>query len=357
MKQDFKPYKIGTIFNPIALKNKPNPTLKEVTLKYPMRLNSMALDPSKIISNNNMVYTPGEIIISVNLFTKTSVSLRSDDEIIIKSRVGRETIIKHAAEIMRKTFQYQYGFEIEIDADVVFPHAGLGSSGSILSSVICAINELFGKPMSTELLVKFIAQNYGEEIEGDLENINPVQCIGGSACSGNYNDGLIIIAGESEVIGSTRINDDYDVIIGIPSDFSPKDSLEMLRLEKNNFPKFLETGQKYGEKIAYRLIHEVLPSLKSCDLQKVGNLIFDYRFNMGSIENCAFCYDGLTEIAEKLREVEDQKLADILSLSSVGPAFFAITKEADSCEEIFLNSGLSTFRTKVYNKKYEKIIN
>ena len=49
-------------------------------------------------------------------------------------------------------------------------------------------------------LIKYLAQNHGEEIDGEDFYLNPVQCIGGSAAAGIYKAGLILLAGESSPI-------------------------------------------------------------------------------------------------------------------------------------------------------------
>lgn len=56
--KNFDYFKVGTVFNPIGGINDVKPVNKEITILYPTRLNAMAIDPSKIVENNNMKYTP-----------------------------------------------------------------------------------------------------------------------------------------------------------------------------------------------------------------------------------------------------------------------------------------------------------
>ena len=76
---------------------------------------------------------------------------------------------------------------------------------------------------------------------------------------------------------------------------------------------------------------------------------------MGSIENCSYCHPAILSIADKISHLKDK--VDILSLSSVGPSFFAITKKNNTaeCEEIFREAGLSTTLVDLENETYSII--
>jgi len=105
---------------------------------------------------------------------------------------------------------------------------------------------------------------------------------------------------------------------------------------------------------AYNIFHKVLPAMISGDLKTIGDVIYNYRFNMGSIENCSFVYPKLTELAKKLAlKVKD--IAEIFSLSSVGPGFFAITENPALCEKEFRKAGLRTIITPLENESYQVI--
>ena len=56
-KNDFEPFAVGTIFNPLSV----SPTIstapcKRVVIKYPSRLEAMALDPPIIITAANISF-------------------------------------------------------------------------------------------------------------------------------------------------------------------------------------------------------------------------------------------------------------------------------------------------------------
>lgn len=352
-KNDFTPFEVGTVFNPVVVKNKVFPSYQVVTIKYPSRLNAMALDPSKITANDNLRYSPGEIVFKVGIFKEVTVKLIQSDNIVISPESKRPPLIKHAALLMKKALLYPGGFEISVRNEGEIKHAGLGSSSGLIAAVASAINELFSNPIPPEDLLQYLAQNHGEEIANDDSHLSPVQCIGGSAAGGLHAGGMLILAGNSRVIAQMDIDPKYKAVIGIPKDFSPIDSQLLLDLEIKSFPGFVECGKKYGQLIAYRMLHEVLPAMKEGDLKTIGDLIYDYRFKMGSIENCSYCYEKLPLLAKKLSHLKTDGFAPILTISSVGPGFFAITNQPDVCARDFESIGLEIFIVDLVNDRYQ----
>src|SRR3989344_2000469 len=358
-KKDFKPYPVGTVFNSITVDNKlisSNP-LRQVVIDYPTRLEAMAIDPSKIAANDNLKYTPGQIDFTVSLFKRVTVQRAGKDgEIEVSKSAKRPSLIRHSAEIMRKALGVSDGLLVDVEDNIGLRHCGLGSSSGLIAGVACAINEMYGKPINDRLMVKYLAQNHGEEIDGDNNLVNPVQCIGGSASCGTHSGCVVIIAGENVVVKTSKLDLNYEVVIGVPRNFEYPDSKYLMDKEIENMQKFIDCGIKYGPRIAYKLFHECLPALEEGNLKPLGDLIFDYRFRMGSIENCSFVYPPILEISKSLEFLKLEGHADVLALSSVGPVMFAITKKADLCEKAFIGAGMKTIRTTVYNGRY-KLIN
>jgi predicted sugar kinase len=355
MKKDFIPYKVGTIFNPIK-KNKKKlvPLYKSIKIKFPSRLNAMAVDPSKIVSNNNLVYTPGEVVFSIGIYKTIKVSLLDEslDTLIISPKSKRRSLIRHSYLLMKKALGFKCGMFIEVNNSKEYKHCGLGSSGALIAGVACVINEIFGNPIRGDILVKYLAQNHGEEIEGEENLINPVQCIGGSAASGIFEGGLLVLAGQSCLIKTMNIPSQYKVIIGIPKDFIEEDSVIMLEKELNSIRKFLKCGERFGPRIAYNMFHKFLPAMCQNELKTIGDVIFDYRFNMGSIENCSFAYPNIVKLTKKLIFLKKDGIVDVLAISSVGPGVFAITTNPKVCVDSFESNGLRVITSNISNDKY-----
>lgn len=350
-KKDFTKFKVGTVFNACIVGGIPKAG-RRITIDYPSRLEAMALDPGQVVNNNNLVYRAGQIDICVSLFKRISIVRNHSGEIVITDRTPRHALVRHAAELMRAALKIKDGFTIDVEDTVNLRHCGLGSSSSLIAGVASAINELYGKPVEPLHLVRYVAQNHGEEIDGEDDYLMPVQCIGGSAVCGNFTGGIIILAGEATPIAQYEIGDDYSVVIGVPNDFAHPDAAQLMQDEVDNMSGFQQAGNQYGPAVAYRLVHEAMPDLRACNLKPAGDLIFDYRWNMGSIKNCSFVFPRMLEIAENLRDFYKSGAADILSLSSVGPGFFAITKQPQKAAAMFASQNMRTLTTTIHNDIY-----
>lgn len=360
-----KSFRAGKIFNILQKKEYTNtnnkPIMGGVVIDYPSRLNAMAMDPSRIDFNANHKYNSGEVIFTINEYIRIIARIDNSqaENIIISETSERKSLIKHAYLLMKKALLFKDKFYIDVQNQGELKHVGLGSSSRLISAVAYAINEIYNRPISAQGLVIYLAQNHGEEILNDSENLMPVQCLGGSAAAGIIGGGLIIIAGNSQVIGTMNISSKYSVIIGVPKDFNDIDSETAILKEQKNIQGFIDCGNKYGPTIAYRILHEALPAMKIQDLKSIGNIIYDYRFNMGSIKNCSFLYPKIIAISKRLAALKTKGIADVLSISSVGPSIFAITTNADKCIKEFEKEDLIIYTRKIHNDgcKLVSIIN
>lgn len=352
---EFNYFRVGTIFNPIQTDLIPEIRMIGITIDYPVRLNAMAIDPSRIAADYKMMYSPGEIVFSTKLSIQVTVKLLEENVIRIEGEDSKNApVIKHVCMIMAKAFGYTGGFEVVVNRCHEYRHCGLGSTGGLQSAVAACINEIFSKPFRKENLVKYLARNYGEEIDHEDEYLNPVQCIGGSAANGFYDGGVLVLAGHNTVIATGIISDDYDVLIGVPNDYIPSDSESQFNEEKQCLDLFANCGNVYGQKIAYNVLHYFLPALVNQDVSVMGDVIYDYRYNMGSNENCSYTYKNLVPLLNNLAYLKKEGITDVLSISSVGPAVFAIVKleNSDQCRKAFEKENLSILETKINNNSY-----
>lgn len=366
MKSIFPTIKAGCILNSIDLSLKSDLKLNFIEIDYPCRLDAMAINPAAVVYNEEMVFTPGEVVISLNKFinVKVKVISNTDGELIVSKNTKRKVLVKHSYLLMCQALNVSPSLEIEVNDNDIPKHCGFGSSSSTICAVASAINELYGCPIKNSDLIKYLASNHGEEIsDDDEENLKVVQCIGGGATNGLTEEGIIIIAGKATTIAKMKYN--AKVLIGIPKDFKEKDAKILMELEEQNLWKFKQTGDKYAEKISYNLLHKALPGMINGSIKELAEVVYEYRFNMGSNENCSFVYDGLVELGNKLRYLYENGDCEFLSLSSVGPAFFVIVNNEEKLkkckkkmEELKLNvieSSICNGTYKIKDKKDKKI--
>lgn len=366
MKNKFPIIKAGYIFNPLKLNIESNLKLDSIEINYPCRLDAMAINPAAVVYNSDMIFTPGEVVISLKKFINVKIRVLSSEggNLIISETTKRKVLVKHAYLLMCSALNVHPSLEIDVDDNNIPKHCGFGSSSSTISAVAAAINELYGCPIENNELIKYLASNHGEEIsDNDKENLKVVQCIGGGATNGLTEEGVIIIAGKSTTIAKLKY--EGEVLIGVPKDFVQKDAKVLMELEEQNLWKFKKTGDQYAEKIAYNLLHKALPDLVNGSIKELADIVYEYRFNMGSNENCSFVYDGLVELGNELRCLYENSECEFLALSSVGPAFFVIVKNSNQKEncikkmrELNLNiieSSICNTTYLVNNKKYRKV--
>lgn len=359
MKEEkFPIIKAGYIFNKFNAKvNIPVILNKqEVETKYPCRLDAMAINPAAVCYNDSMVFTPGEVVISLKKFIKVKITVRSESggQLNISKRTKRKVLVKHSYLLMCNALNISPSLNIDVDDDGIPKHCGFGSSSSTISAVASAINELYSCPINDKDLIKYLASNHGEEIsDNDEENLKVVQCIGGGATNGLTEEGIIIIAGKSTAIAKMKY--ESEVLIGFPNDFVQKDAKVLMELEEKNLWRFKKTGEEYAEKIAYDLLHKALPDMVNGNIKELADVVFDYRFNMGSNENCSFVYDGLMNISDKIRKLYENNDCEFLALSSVGPAFFVLVKNENQkkkCKKFMEKLDLKVIESSVCNTKY-----
>lgn len=355
--EKFPKYRYDFIFNDYAGKEiKKTKLIKEILfLKYPCRLDAMAINPAAVCYNDSMIFTPGEVVISTKKYIKVSIKkIKGTSELKISKATKRKVLVKHAFHLMKKVIEFDESFYIDVNDDGIPKHCGFGSSSSTITAVASAINEMYGCPIDNADLIKYLATNHGEEIDdSDEDNLKMVQCIGGGATNGLIKPGVIVIAGKSTVISSMCY--EGKIVIGIPRDFELKDANYLMEKEEENLYKFKKTGELYSEKIAYDLLHKALPGMVNGSIKELANVVYEYRFNMGSIENCSFVYPKMVNQAKKIRTLYENDKCEFLSLSSVGPAYFAIVKndeQLNECINIFEQADMEVMITEINNDKY-----
>lgn len=356
--EKFPIIKCGHIFNKFAAKIKTPIILnkQEVEIEYPCRLDAMAINPAAVCYNDSMIFTPGEVVISLKKFIKVKIIVKNKNggTINISSRTKRKALVKHSYLLMCKALNIFPSLDIDVDDFDIPKHCGFGSSSSTIAAVASAINELYSCPIEDKDLIKYLASNHGEEVsDSDEENLKVVQCIGGGATNGLTEEGIIIIAGKSTTIAKMKY--ESEVLIGIPNNFVQKDAKTLMELEEKNLWKFRKTGEEYASKIAYNLLHKALPDMANNNIKELANVVFDYRFNMGSNENCSFVYEGLMNISNKIRKLYENNDCEFLALSSVGPAFFVLVKsikQKKECKKLMKKLDLKIIESSICNTKY-----
>lgn len=353
---DFPPFPIGTLRSPLThgLAAPPAPLTARVRLTYPSRINAMALDSSKILPSRG-AYLAGELLFACDLTRDVEIEVVQDGPAVqIAPDCDHPVLTRHAALLMHSALGIRENLRVRATAPDLPAHLGLGSSSGQIAAVAAAVNELYGRPVPPRQLVKFLALNHGEEIDGEKHHLLPVQCLGGSATAGLIPGAVQVIAGAQVPLLQVDLPEDIHVVLGVPPDPLIWDARASLAAEAAHFDAFTSTGRAYGPEIAYRLLHDAWPALTDSDLRPLGSLLFDYRFRMGSLANCAFSHPDLLATGKDVEHIFTDRLAEILTLSSIGPTFAALTRTPEACEQAFTDAGLNTLRCRPVNTGYTR---
>ncbi|WP_329472847.1 hypothetical protein OIE75_30460 [Streptomyces sp. NBC_01723] len=352
----FAPFAPGTVHHPLATPPGPvRPPADEVRVRYPTRLNAMALQPGAIAGDNNLIYDAGEVVFSVARHHHVHVRRRDPGAgLVLDPGVRRPELAEHAALIMCAALGVEPDLAIGVESDPLPVHAGFGSSSSLIAAVAAAVNHLYGCPVDRADLLPYLTGNHGEEHGSRPGLLTPVQCIGGSAASGLYPGGVQVVAGRGTVVLSVPVPEHLSLVIGVPRSLEERPTDELMAAEVAHFDRFRATGERWSPTIAFRMLHEAMPAALRGDLGPLGSLVFDYRFRMGSIENCSFSHPGLTELAGEVESLWHEKAATVLALSSVGPAFFALTDDPGRCAERFAELDMDVIHARPHNGTYEE---
>lgn len=358
MEYQFPTFNAGYVFNDVNWKRNLKYDLKYKNIKifYPCRLDAMAINPAAVAYNEELLFTPGEVVISINIGIYVTIKvIDAQNYVEVSKTTKRKVLIKHAYGLMKNLFGNLPSMFIDVDDSKIFKHCGFGSSSSTIAAVASAINELMGHQVKNKHLIKYLASNHGEEIDDKNENmLKSVQCIGGGATGGLTNAGIIIIAGQSTTIAKMKYKG--EVLISIPNNFKEKSAKLLMDLEEKNLWRFERTGKRYKDIIAYNLLHRALPDMSNGDISGLADVVYDYRFNMGSNINCSFVCKDIIKLNELLKPLYLDKHCKFLSLSSVGPAFFVIIdnkKDMKYCKEYMESFNMKTIKCKIFNTTYK----
>lgn len=342
----------GTMFNPLKRKIRLlKPKIKQVTVKVPARINAMVFDTKSLVSPERKgVYTAGELLFSSKVYTTAKVKIRNDDKIIVSKNTLRKSIVLHSALIMKKTLGFKEGFDIYANNDHKYPHCGFGSSAALQVAVAAAINEFYQNPIKKQEMMKVLSQNYGEEMMGNDGKLVHVQSNGGGIAAALYGGGIIVMSGESVVIKRKEFPKGYFFVFGIPKSYQIFDAKEMIEKEEKLFKNMTISSKVHADKIAWNVLHILLPAIEEDDFFRIGEVIDDYRFNSGSLETDGKMWPEMLEKMIKLRKYRNQKTMPLLSTSSCGPAIFVLTKNPKKVSKIFKKHNLTTFTSKTDNQ-------
>ena len=343
----------GTVVNP--LDNPMRPIKKSelqsqfVGLSFPTRLVPVALDPRKLALAGDGTASAGEILVSIDSPIRVQARFLGNNNGTVKigdaSRKD-DMLIQHVYGIMCELLRTSPSLMIDVDGSAVPKHSGFGSNGAKIGAIAAAINELYGRPIADNDLIKYCVTNYVEQMKDGSLMQNT--CVGGSVATGLSEGGIMVVAGRGTPIG--KANYQGHAIVGRP-DRESMSSEDMTQWEHENFAKEKPDADAFAHQLDYNMLHEGLPGLAQNDIRPIARIAADYGTS-DSAHPIAFA-----GARERYREMLPhlQGASDMSGTTSVSDTYFALTnnpEKEDRVMEVFQSHKLKTSKVPVCNTTY-----
>lgn len=235
----------------------------------------------------------------------------------------RPAIAQHVGALFQKLTGFRGGLDLEV-TDHGHRHLGLGSSvGSLVAGAV-ACNELLGRPLALRDLRKLVAHNYCEEAPGQADvlvrgfetNVGAMAALHG---------GMVVASDRCELVYRTALPDPMKALLLVPRlgprVSSGEDEAQAL------LTRARALDRRDAARKAYRVLMDLLPAMIQGDATALGDVLWDLTQVGSKRAECCLHGDGGREIYETMGALREEG-AEIVGMSSVGPAVFALSARA-----------------------------
>ncbi|MDD1760646.1 MAG: GHMP kinase, partial [Methanothrix sp.] len=264
---DFQPFRPGECIHTLGLEKDYNlaPYSGIVTATAPGRIHLTVLDMNRFAPNRP---GGGGVGFALQIYCSARVECTSSG---LEIDYSREPIIRHFAEVFRKTVRYEGGFKIVV-SDHEKKHVGLGSTGSVLLALGHAMNAALGSPLTSEQIRLLLGHNYVEETEDGRVTNGFETGVGPAAAT--YG-GMAITGDELALVYRHRFAEGMNVFVTIPPTVvssAGRAEFDLLMNRARNL------DYQDRELKAYLLLMDLIPAFERGDLKKIGEIIWEIEF-------------------------------------------------------------------------------
>lgn len=290
-------------------------TVCEVEL--PSRLHASVLDMNRFEPGSP---GGGGIAFGVGLACRAKVSLTDGDT--VESAGNRKLVARHFGFLFKELTGYRGGIEISTD-DHGNRHMGLGSSIATTTAVATALNEALGRPLTLRDMRKTIAFNYCEEAPADPDMLVSGFETNLGAMVGLHG-GMVVGSDACELLYRIPLPEDmkaFLVLPALPAAQSSGDEEAVALLGRAR-----EADRRSAREKAYIVLMDLLPAMIEGDFEKIGDAVYGLA-RMGSKEaEIKLHGDDGAQIFETMARLRLMG-SEIVCMSSVGPAVFALSRK------------------------------
>ncbi len=269
---------VGHIVNPIPFtRDHARPVADGCDVRIPSRVDTF-LCRTQFLSRpvRPLVHPVESLNFAIAQYSRANLRLNTDRVIRVTgpSR-SRQQIVLHAALMMKQVLGFREGLDIWCDNDHDIVHGGLASTASLASATAIGINGLYGNQVPAPLLIKLIAQNYGEESE-EQGVLTPIPSIGGAVASALLSANVVAMTDETCVGATHTLPADYRAVLWIPEVGDLPGGAEDQQLYEQGKATYAAMGQRYGD-LKHAILHrEIIPALARGDTRPLFTQINRY---------------------------------------------------------------------------------
>ena len=298
-------------------------TKSYLRVKFPSRVSMDVIDRNRISRS-----TPGGggYGFGIDVDNFISVSISNIDSVEIEEK--QLPVAKHFIHIMKKTLGFDGFLEVKVEMDKsVKQHVGLGSSIMLSSSIVWAINSLFGHPLTKDTCIDLVLDNYCEAHEG--KHLIKGLSLGVGAHVA-FNGGFVICTDKAQRVFWSEMPIEYKVIL------VDNGSVRTKEIDSNLKEHHKELDNFFSRHKAYIILMDIIPAIRQGNWAVLGKYIYEFLF-AGPAQCFLQAYEdrGIKIISDVEAFLMNEAI--VAGISSLGPLTYAITKDADSikrfCEE------------------------
>jgi predicted sugar kinase len=288
-------------------------------VEVPSRLHASVID-----MNRFDVGSPGGggVGFAVALFCRSRTVVSGGREVVASG--NRPGIAVHLGRLFQAVTGLPLGVEIELN-DHGRQHMGLGSSISSICAAAVSLNELFGRPFTQRDLRKLVAYNYCEEAAGDGRRLVPGFETNVGAMAGIHG-GMVVASDDCELLCRMPFPEPMRALLILPQ-IGPEVASGDREAEALLTTARDRDRQDAPDK-AYRILMDLLPAMFRGDLAAMGDVVYRLTLMGSKRAECSLHGNRGEEIFRTLEQLRAQG-AEIVSMSSVGPAVFALSRRPE----------------------------
>ncbi|RLF49274.1 MAG: GHMP kinase [Thermoplasmata archaeon] len=318
------PIKPGTWINRVSVSHgKVRVRDYAVKVRVPARVHLSVIDMRRFAPGR-----PGGGGVGYALGAYVEATVNASKEYAIEA--GRRAVVEHIARIVAKAVGYNKGFEIRVGEHGI-NHMGLGSTSAVLSAVAYGVNHVLGNPLDIRDLRMLIGYNFVEEWD-DAHVVPGFETGVGPAAA--YYGGFFVIGDCLEIICRCELPG-KEVHVFIPKDVAKNYGEDEVKLL---LTKAREMDDWHAESKSHEIVMRLIPSMLKGDVKAMGECVWRLQ-NMGSKVAEIKHHECWEEIYEFMKHLRSHG-AEIVGMSSVGPAITAVSKVGGLSEKIAHDFGI-----------------